>query len=764
MTEKGQEASRSLPALRCGGEYRVQCAQIAVSGLPYSADKPYNYAVPDALDGAVVPGIRVLVPFGRGDRTREGVVLSVTEKDPEIGLKPISSLLEKEPVITGDQIRLAVWMRERFFCTAYEAFRAILPAGLWFRAGERQVRDKTVLFSSLTVTGEEAWELAQRKRKGAPKQAALLEVLAQVGEASVSDLLTYSGAGRESLRVLEKQGLVETQAREVFRRPPVRASDPEPITLNDEQETVFRDLLRQMLEPGSSAALLYGVTGSGKTCIYIHLIRELLERNRSAIVLVPEIALTPQLVGIFTSHFGDKVALLHSYLSAGERYDEWKRVRSGAARVVVGTRSAVFAPVCDLGLIIIDEEHETSYKSEASPRYHARDIAKYRCAKADAMLLMGSATPDVCTMYRARKGDYSLFELKQRFNRKPLPPVITADMRSELRSGNSGDLSSILIDEIRQNLNEDRQTILFLNRRGAYSSVVCPGCGYTFECPRCSVSLTYHTANHRMMCHYCGYSREREERCPECGQELKYLGSGTQRIEEQLHSLFPGREIVRMDADTVSLSHSHEKLLGRFRDEKVPILLGTQMVAKGLDFENVTLVGVLNADAGLYVADYRARERTCALISQVIGRAGRGDTAGRAVIQTFTPENDVIRAAARQDYDSFYQKEIELRRAMDLPPFRSLYTVTCSGSDEGAVLRTAAMAAGVLKMNLKKTGADVLGPAAAPVARVNGRYRYRVTVCCEDTSENRKVISFVLRTLPSDRRTRGVLIYADAEA
>ena len=742
----------------------MRCAQIAVSGLPYSADKPYDYSVPDALKAAVVPGLRVLIPFGRGNRTREGVVLSVSEKDQELDLKPVAALLEEEPVITDEQIRLAVWMRERFFCTAYEAFRAILPAGLWFRGSERQVRDKTVLFSALAVTGEEAWELAGSKKRSAPKQAALLEVLAQVGEASVPDLLTYSGSGRESLKALEKQGLVVTEAREVFRRPAVRVTEPEAITLNEEQEKVFLSLRRQMLESEGSAALLYGVTGSGKTCIYIHLIRELLERGRSAIVLVPEIALTPQLVGIFTSHFGDKVALLHSYLSAGERYDEWKRVRSGAASVVVGTRSAVFAPVHDLGLIIMDEEHETSYKSEASPRYHARDVAKYRCGKAGAMLLLGSATPDIGTMYRAEKGDYSLCELKQRYNGKPLPAVITADMREELRKGNSGDLSSVLTGEMRQNLKDGKQTILFLNRRGAYSSVVCPECGFTYECPHCSVSLTYHMANHRMMCHYCGYSREREERCPECGQELRFLGSGTQRIEEQLRQRFPEIDIVRMDADTVSLSHSHEKLLDRFREEKVPVLLGTQMVAKGLDFENVTLVGVLNADAGLYVADYRARERTFSLISQVIGRAGRGDASGRAVIQTFTPENDVIRAGAMQDYDGFYRKEIELRRAMALPPFRSLYTLTCSGMDESAALRTAALAAGMLKENLKDAGTDVLGPAAAPVAKMNGRYRYRVTVCCGDTRENRRVIGYVLRTLPADRRTRGVLIYADAES
>lgn len=739
------------------------CAQIAVSELPYSADKPYEYSVPESLKQTVVPGLRVLVPFGRGNRTREGVVLSVDERGPASRRKPVASALETHPIITEEQIKLAVWMRERFFCTAYEAFRAMLPAGLWFKGSERQVRDKTVLFSMLAVTGEEAWEAAQRKRQTAPKQAALLEVLAQVGEASVPDLLTYSGAGRESLRALEKQELVIVRPREVLRRPTVRTTEYSPISLNQEQEVVFQSLLEQMTGAEASAALLYGVTGSGKTSIYIFLIREILRRGRSAIVLVPEIALTPQLVGIFTSQFGDQVALLHSSLSAGERYDEWKRVRSGNARVVVGTRSAVFAPVHELGLIIMDEEHETSYKSESSPRYHARDVAKYRCAKAGAMLLLGSATPDVGTMYHAVNGDYSFYELRKRFNGKPLPAVIMADMRAELQKGNRGDLSGVLLEEMRQNVKESKQTILFLNRRGAYSSVVCPECGFTYECPRCSVSLTYHTANRRMMCHYCGYSREGERVCPECGQELKYLGSGTQKIEEQVREAFPDRDVVRMDADTVSLSHSHEKLLDRFRDEKVPFLLGTQMVAKGLDFEDVTLVGVLNADAGLYASDYRARERTFSLISQVIGRAGRGDASGRAVIQTFTPENDVIRSAAHQDYDGFYGREIEIRRALKLPPFRTLYTITCSGADETAVLRTAAMAAAMMRDSIKDPEADVLGPAAAPVTRMNGRYRYKVTVCCGDTRDNRRTIGYVVRTLPSDRRTRGVLIYADSE-
>ena len=742
----------------------MHTAQIAVSGIPYNVDKPYEYRIPDALTGCIVPGLRVTVPFGRNNHRREGVVLSTGDSESRTELKEIESALETEPLITGEQIRLAVWMRERFFCTAFDAFRSILPAGLLLVSGTRRVNDKTRLFVSLEISGEEAWETAAQKKRSAPKQAALLEILAQTGEASLSDLLSYTGAGRESVAALEKQGLVSTERREVFRRPEVRASEPEPFELNGEQQAAFEALKGHLAEPEPAAALLFGVTGSGKTRVYIRLIEEVLSMGRSAIVLVPEIALTPQLVGIFASYFGRRIAVLHSSLGSGERYDEWKRIRSGEADIVIGTRSAVFAPVSRLGLIIMDEEQESSYKSEAAPRYHARDVARYRCGKAKALFLMGSATPDVGTMYHARRGDYRLYTLRSRFNGRALPGVITADMRRELVSGRGGDISEVLAAEIESNLKNGEQTILLLNRRGANTSIVCPACGYTFSCPRCSASLTYHSANHRLMCHYCGFSLPEPGHCPECSGELKYLGTGTQKVEQELAGLFPDIGIIRMDADTVALARSHERLLEKFRKERVPVLLGTQMIAKGLDFENVTLVGVLNADTGLYQADFRARERTFDMLSQVVGRAGRGERGGRAVIQTYTPDNEVIRLASLQDYVSFYENEIQIRKALQLPPFRAQYTVTCSGTDEACVLRTASLVADILRKTEGASDRKVLGPAPAPVIRINRRFHYRVTVYGSGTKTDRYAIGYAIRTAAADRLSRGVLIYADSEA
>ncbi|MDE6108482.1 MAG: primosomal protein N', partial [Oscillospiraceae bacterium] len=462
------------------------------------------------------------------------------------------------------------------------------------------------------------------------------------------------------------------------------------VELNEEQERAFQGLNSLAEEGKPAAALLYGVTGSGKTQVYIRLIRETLKRGKSALVLVPEIALTPQLMAIFTSHFQNEVAVLHSSLPAGERYDEWKRAKAGKAHVVIGTRSAVFAPLRNLGLLVLDEEQEGSYKSENVPRYHARDVAKYRASVNGALLVLGSATPSVETMYHARQGDYALFTLTHRYNERVLPGVYITDLKEELKRGNPTPISVSLQCAIEENLARGEQTILFLNRRGASPMVTCLSCGQVPTCPRCSAYLTYHSANRRLMCHYCGHSEPLPGRCPECGGNLEPVGVGTQRVEEALHQRFPDVEVMRMDADTTTASRSHEKLLQRFREERVPILVGTQMVAKGLDIENVTLVGVISADQGLYLDDYRAGERTFSLITQVVGRAGRGSKEGRAVIQTYTPENDVILAAARQDYDHFYEQEITLRKVRECPPYASFFVIHVSGPEERQALRVCA--------------------------------------------------------------------------
>lgn len=818
----------------------IRVAKIALSAATFAIDRPYTYRIPQALTD-LVPGVRVIVPFGAGNRRTEGLVLAVKE-EPETDkpLKSILTCLDEEPVLDEEGIRLALWIRERWFCTVYEATKAMLPAGLYYAlqdcyrfaegieleraieaagrskheqhvvqlvasrrdglevgvireafgtkdpgpalrslvekgilqlvtSASRGVGDKVEKWASLAVPAEEAVTQVAAKRKTAPLRYSVVELLSGIGEAAVKEICYFTGATNSTIRSLEKSGLLHLEEREVYRRAVPESIKPaKPIQLNEEQETVFRGLNSLAQERKSLVALLYGVTGSGKTQVYLRLIQETLQRGKTALTLVPEIALTPQLMAIFSSHFGDEVAVLHSSLPAGERYDEWKRIKVGRARVVIGTRSAIFAPLQDLGLIILDEEQEGSYKSENVPRYHARDVAKFRASRSNALLVLGSATPAVETMYHAREGDYHLFTLSHRYNEQVMPQVYLADMKEELCVGNTSPLSYPLVQALEENLARGEQSILFLNRRGASPMVTCVSCGQVPTCPRCSAYLTYHSANRRLMCHYCGHSEPLPDFCPECGGPLEYIGVGTQRVEEALRERFPEAEVMRMDADTTTASHSHEKMLARFRDEKVPFLVGTQMVAKGLDFENVTLVGVISADQGLYIDDYRAGERTFSLITQVVGRAGRGSKEGRAIIQTYTPENDVILAAARQDYDHFYRQEIGLRKVRGCPPFTAFFVIHVSGPEEGQALRVCAFLRDTLYQWLKSAeyqdiSCQVLGPVPAAIAKVNNRYRYRLTLVTKNNRLMRKMVAHLVRCAQADRKNRGVSINADVD-
>lgn len=739
-------------------------AKIAVSAATYWLDKPYDYLIPEALLGKVKPGVRVTVPFSRGNRRSEGIVLGVSDRSDFDKLKPIESVLDNDPVLTPSQIRLALWMHDRFFCTVYDAVKTILPAGFWFKAdGTRRVNDKTREMISLAVSAEEAFALSQAKRRKAPMQAELLGLLCSVGRVSAQEALYFTGSSRQSLKALVNAGLVQTDFEEVFRRPEIWNDDIQTLPmLNSAQSAVYDGLNALLNESSAEAALLCGVTGSGKTSVYIHLIDDVLKAGKSAILLVPEISLTPQMIRTFSGYFGNQVAVLHSSLSLGERYDEWKRAKNGDARLVIGTRSAVFAPFENLGLIIIDEEQEESYKSENSPRYHARDIAKYRCAKTDSLLLLGSATPDIESRYAAETGKYKYFELHERYNEMRLPAVSIVDMKSELRSGNGGNISARLQNELGENLERGEQSILFINRRGANKLISCGECGHIYKCPNCSVSLTYHSSNRRLMCHYCGYSRKPDPFCPDCGGLLTFIGAGTQLIEEELKQLFPDAGVIRMDTDTVKAAGSHEALLEKFREEKIPIMVGTQMVTKGLNFENVTLIGVLSADQSLYCGDYRSGERTFSLITQVVGRSGRGKKPGRAVIQTFTPQNEIIRLAAAQDYDGFYQSEIQLRRLQHTPPFADIISITASGAEESAVLKCCSDIRRILAASVRsRPDVSILGPAPLAVVKVNNRYRYRVNLCCRADKEIRELVSAVLIKLNSSGKYKGVSIFAD---
>ncbi|MBR4057232.1 MAG: primosomal protein N' [Oscillospiraceae bacterium] len=742
-------------------------ARVAVSGVTYWVDRPFDYLVPPELVDRAAPGVRVFVPFGRGNRRTEGLILAVQAESSRTELKAVLDVLDEEPIVSEAQIRLLIWLRERCFCTIYDGLKAMLPTGLWFDSkGACRVGDKTVRLVSLAIPAEEAILISAQKRRSAPVQSNLLRILCETGRVSVPELCAFSGAKTQSVNALEKAGLVKTEEITVFRRPSYREREATPLPeLNAEQQNAY-DGLREKLESGKpEAALLFGVTGSGKTAVYVHLISHALSMGKTAIMLVPEIALTPQMLETFSGYFGDKTAVLHSSLSVGERRDEWMRIKCGEARVVIGTRSAVFAPVENLGILIMDEEQEDSYRSENNPRFHTRNVAKYLCAHNNALMLLGSATPDISSMYAAQEGRYSFYRLDKRYNQMQLPSVKFVDMKRELRAGNGTSLSGELLDALRQRIESGEQSILFLNRRGTNKLINCGECGYVYECPRCSVSLTWHSANRRLICHYCGYSQKiSEDICPDCGGKLNYIGTGTQKVEEELRELLPGVEILRMDADSVGAAGSHEAILSRFREEKIPILLGTQMVAKGLDFENVTLVGVISADQSLYSGDFRAAERTFSLLTQVIGRSGRGEKPGEAIIQTYTPENRVIRLAAEQDYEGFYSAELEVRRMQSAPPFCSLYRFTASGMDEAQVLRCCTEIRQQLREVLRdREDVQILGPAPLPVLRVNNRYRYSVTLACKDDRYIRGWVAQTVIQSNTNRAFRGVSVYADCE-
>ena len=810
--------------------------KVAVSAAPYSIDKPYSYLVPESLAAAAVPGVRVMVPFGRGNKESEGLILARVQEPKLPGSKAIRQILDSEPVLDKAGIDLALWMRGRYFCTVFEAVKTILPAGLWYGLREiwslamepetarsaavgipgawqvldllekqggkadirvlrdalgdgaekplkamkkaeilacetdakRKIADKSHRMVELAVNTEDAYALTEPKRRSAPARYEVVNFLATAGRTPAAEVSYYTGASARTLKTMEKAGLIAFSEEEELRVPSLDDVEPGPeIVLNEEQQRAFEEILGRVQAAKPSVTLLHGVTGSGKTQVYLRLVQETLALGKTAMVLVPEIVLTPQMMRKFSSYFGSRVAMLHSSLKMTERYDQWKRIRRGEVDVVLGTRSALFAPLKNLGLIIMDEEQEGSYQSENVPRYDAREVAKYLCVREKAALVLGSATPTVESAWAAEQGSYQKALLRRRYNENALPEVLIADLRQEILNGNPGLISTPLRQELEKNLAAGEQSILFLNRRGSSRMLLCGECGYVPQCPRCSTAMTYHSANGRLMCHYCGHSEPAADTCPECGGWMKHVGAGTQKVEEELRELFPEAGILRMDADTTA--GGHEEILQTFERERVPILLGTQMVAKGLDFENVTLVGVLSADISLYVDNYRAAERTFSLLTQVVGRAGRGGKTGRAVIQTYTPGNDVIRCAARQDYDAFYESEIRMRRLRRYPPFADLFTVTVSGTEEGRVLRAAVSVRETLRQlcrrpELAAGEPEVLGPAPAPVVKVNNRFRYRCTLVGKNDKATREMLAWLQKDFAKDSANRGMNLFVDHNA
>lgn len=801
-------------------------AMLAVASAVYSIDKPYSYRIPDGMH--VLPGMRVIVPFGRGNRRSEAFVLKI-EDDAVSGLKSIDRVLDTAPMMTDQFIRMAAFIRERYFCTFYDAIKAMLPAGLWFNTTatytrtekdasrarlsdlerlvlavfeesgvqltcdqikslidsdedleaalqnlvrkkylscnldfSRKIHDKTEQIVTLAVPAEEAMEYAHQKQRSAPVQYEFLKLLSTVGSGSSKELCYLTGATGQTVRRLEELGFLSCHTREVYRSAlPTHIEPAEVLQLSAQQQAAFEGLLAQSELDKPGVSLLYGVTGSGKTSVYIQLIKSVLKKGRGALLLVPEIALTPQLISLLMSYFGNDVAVLHSALRVSERYDTWKKITQGDVHVVIGTRSAVFAPLQDLGLIIVDEEQEHTYKSENTPRYHAREVAIYRGAKEHALVVLGSATPSIETMYLAKKGTYTLFSLTERYNGKSLPSVALIDMKQEIKRGNGTDISQALRSAIEDNLINGKQSILFLNRRGAGRSVICVDCGDVVQCPRCSVSLTYHRRNHRQMCHHCGFSLPAADRCEKCGGHLKVIGTGTQKIEQELQQMFPNVATVRMDADTITACNTHEDILNRFEGEKIPVLIGTQMVTKGLNFENVTLVGVVDADMSLYVDHYRAAETTFSMLTQVVGRSGRGAYAGKALIQTMTPEHSVLQLASKQDYDSFYDLEITMRQLQQCPPFGDIFTVTFVGLYEESTVRAAYGFRSLLETYRLSPSVKILGPSPAYVVKVNNRYRYNLTVCCSNDKNIRLQIAAALKAFGKNKKYKDVSAWAD---
>ncbi|MBR3691759.1 MAG: primosomal protein N' [Clostridia bacterium] len=801
-------------------------AKVCVSAAKYEFDRPYDYFIPTGMRDILQPGMRVMIPFGTGNRKVEGMVLSTAFREELTGVKPVFSLLDREPILSPEGIRLALWMRETCFCTVYDAIHAILPsflgiilscrytlaekaaceteeecavrdylrlhgsaegasilAALDIREGARLLRHMTEagmlteedssrrkvresMQKTLRIADEDAAErFLFSAGRAQENQCIVLQFLLSAGESTPAEIRYNTGLGDSPVQTLVRKGLLKRGERRVMRIPTeLMPEGPQlPIPpLSEEQQEVFSALKELSFSGEAHCALLEGITGSGKTLVYLHLISETLAAGKSAILLVPEISLTPQLISRFVSHFGRRVAVLHSGLSDGERYDQWLSVRDGEADVVIGTRSAIFAPLKDLGLIILDEEQEYSYKSAETPRYHAREVAKWRVMHHEALLLLGSATPSVESAYFARTGRYGHFRLKHRYSEAGLPSVIIADKKEDLREGRNDPIGRLLLERIAATAGDGHQSILFLNRRGRNKRIFCTECGESLQCPRCSVTASYHSANGRLMCHTCGWSSPMPSLCPVCGsRHLESDRAGTQMVVEQLARDLPEIGVLRMDADSTQGAEGHEELLRRFREDKIPILVGTQMVAKGLDFENVTLSAVLDADMGGMSEDFRANERCFSLMTQVAGRSGRGSTPGEAVIQTLMPENEVICLGARQDYDGFYTMEIQSREALRLPPFYDLCVLTSSSEDERVALAALNFAKARLRELLPAGAAELIGPAPASVSRINNRYRFRLTLRMHASREIRKAISAALCEIRTDKRFSRVLVTAD---
>ena len=745
---------------------------VAVSNATFHFDKLYTYAVmPDQQD-TVKLGSMVLVPFGRGSRARMGVVLACDAEPESAKLKYLFDVAPASACLTPELLRLVHFLKERTFCTYYEAVKAVIPYGAQYKPAVAADGVTPVLQKQLTRHTENSYRLVgglPQKPKPTAKQLAAVALLG--GGPRTLNELEDKGISRAVLDNLCAKGVLECSKvnKSIDLYSSIQLKN-EPICLTAEQQAAYDVLLPKLEDDAPHSALLYGVTGSGKTLVFLKLIAHCLEQGRKALVLVPEISLTPQMILRLKSQFGRRVAVQHSALNHTERLLQWQMIQDGGADIVVGTRSAIFSPLENIGLIIIDEEQEHTYRSESAPRYSAHEMARQRAAENGALLLLASATPSTESFYAAQHGRTQLVRLTQRYGGNPLPKVQIVDMRAELASGNPREISLAMEDAIHRNLDAGKQTILLLNRRGYQTMAQCEDCREVLKCQKCSVPMVYHKSAHKVLCHYCGSQMEPPIVCPTCGGKLQYRGFGTQKAEEELAKLFPDARVLRMDQDSTAAKDAHEKLLAKFADHEYDIMVGTQMVAKGLDFEDVTLVGVLGIDSLLFAQGFRAYENVFSLITQVVGRSGRAKDPGFAIIQTTDPDNPVLNLAAAQDYDAFFEQEIAYRKLGLYPPFCGLCVIGFAGAKEIETARAAARFAALLGQQAAKQPdlpLRVLGPTPGSIEKINDTYRYKLTIKCRNDRRFRDLVRSALELyeqekLPS-KATVAVDLHSDGD-
>ena len=692
-------------------------------------NRVFDYEIPKEFEKKVVVGCRVLVPFGKTDKLEDAFVITVKDKS-EFANKFVAKMIP-ELSIEEERINLAKLMAYKYFCNISDCIKLMLPPGTSSKERNSWEKEKKGKFVYLKISSKEIEELISKNKIKSEKHIRVLKFLKQNNGIYILDLETITNVSKSILNTLEKKGYIEYIEEQIRRNPFInkKVQKDKPKKLTSEQGKAYNDISSCIEKNEFKINLIYGITGSGKTEIYLQLIEKALELGKTAIMLVPEISLTPQILERFLARFDDKIAILHSKLSSGERFDEWQKISQGKAKIVIGARSAIFAPIKKLGIVIIDEEHDSSYKSEMTPRYNSKDIAKYICEKANCPLVLGSATPDLSTYQKALENKIKIFKLTKRANNSCLPKVEIVDLRKELAYGNISMISLKLQEGIIENLKNKKQTILFLNRRGYSTFVMCKNCGQPVKCPNCSISLTYHKYENKLKCHYCGFENKVLKVCPNCGSDnIQYSGTGTQKLEEEIHNFFPTATTIRMDLDTVSKKNSHENILNKFKNEHIDILIGTQMIVKGHHFPDVTLVGAVLADSLLNIEDYKAVERTFQTLVQVAGRAGREDNRGKVIIQTYNPEHYGITYSAKQDYELFYKTEIDFRKKLKYPPFCDIIVVRVIGSNIDEIKKISDNVFKKLNSLVNKNTTYIYKPCASPIDKINRKYRYRIII------------------------------------